>query len=200
MKKVRIGVIGVGGMGQGHCGYMHEVGVGELTAVCDIVPEVAETVGRKHQVPFFVKSTDLLDSGLVDAVLIATPHYFHPPIAVDAFKRGIHVLSEKPIGVSVKEASRMIRAAFLEQRKAPVRFPSMILFQAASSVSITEAVNRFIPTLLMRISRPPNRRTAVSKRFSTSPSRATWAGMARSRSPPPASDGHQEPGKTQRKC
>ena len=69
--------------------------------------------------------------------------------------------------------SRMIRAAFLEQRKAPVRFPSMILFQTARSVSITESVNRFIPTLLMRISRPPNWRTAVSKRFSTSSSRAT---------------------------
>jgi len=53
----------------------------------------------------------LMDSGLVDAVLIATPHYDHPPIAIDAFKRGLHVLSEKPIGVSVKEASRMIRAA-----------------------------------------------------------------------------------------
>jgi predicted dehydrogenase len=47
----------------------------------------------------------------VDAVLLATPHYFHPPAAVEAFKRGLHVLSEKPIAVSVKEASRMIRAA-----------------------------------------------------------------------------------------
>jgi predicted dehydrogenase len=111
MRKVRIGVIGVGGMGQGHCAYMHELDVGELTAVCDIVPEVAQRVGEKHSVPHFTRDTDLMDSGSVDAVLLATPHYFHPPAAIDAFKRGLHVLSEKPIGVSVKEASRMIRAS-----------------------------------------------------------------------------------------
>jgi predicted dehydrogenase len=111
MKKVRIGVVGVGGMGQGHCAYMDQLDVGELTAVCDVVPEVAEEVGERQKVPHFVKHTALMDSGLVDAVLIATPHYGHPPIAVDAFKRDLHVLSEKPIGVSVKEASRMIRAA-----------------------------------------------------------------------------------------
>jgi len=109
--KVRIGVVGVGGMGQGHCAYMHELDVGELTAVCDNAPDVAQMVGEKHKVPYFTTPRDLMDSGLVDAVLIATPHYFHPPIAIDAFKRGLHVLSEKPIAASVKEASRMIRAA-----------------------------------------------------------------------------------------
>ena len=111
MRKVRIGVVGVGGMGQGHCAYMHELKEGELTAVCDIDRKTARMVGEKHNVPHFLKHTDLLDSGLVDAVLIATPHYFHPPIAIDAFKRGIHVLSEKPIGVSVKDARAMVRAA-----------------------------------------------------------------------------------------
>ena len=111
MDKVRIGVVGVGGMGQGHCAYMHDLDVGELTAVCDVSPEVAKQVGERSKVPYFVKPTDLMDSGLVDAVLIATPHYLHPPTAIDAFKRGIHVLSEKPIAVTVKEASRMARAA-----------------------------------------------------------------------------------------
>jgi predicted dehydrogenase len=151
MKKVRIGVIGVGGMGQGHCGYMHEVGVGELTAVCDIAPEVAETVGRKHQVPFFVKSTDLLDSGLVEAVLIATPHYFHPPIAVDAFKRGIHVLSEKPIGVSVKEASRMVRAAERSGLVFGVMFQnrSEPIYRAARKLIEQGAVGELIRTNLI---------------------------------------------------
>ncbi len=111
MDKVRIGVVGVGGMGQGHCAYMHELDVGELTAVCDNASDVAQMVGEKHKVPYFTTPADLMDSGLVDAVLIATPHYSHPPIAIEAFKRGLHVLTEKPIAASVKEASRMIRAA-----------------------------------------------------------------------------------------
>ncbi len=111
MDKVRLGVIGVGGMGQGHCAYLGQLEEAELTAVCDLAPEVAQQVGDRCKVPCFSKPADLMDSGLVDAVLIATPHYFHPTIAVEAFKRGLHVLSEKPIAVSVKEASRMIRAA-----------------------------------------------------------------------------------------
>jgi len=113
MDKVRIGVVGAGGMGQGHCDYIasERLQEGDLTAVCDIVPEVAEQVGEKYKVPHFVKHTDLLDSGLVEAILIATPHYFHPPIAVDAFKRGVHVLSEKPIGVTIKPVNQMIRTA-----------------------------------------------------------------------------------------
>jgi len=111
VRKVRIGVVGVGGMGQGHCAYMHELKEGELTAVCDVDRKTARMVGEKHGVPYFLKHTDLLDSGLVDAVLIATPHYHHPPIAIDAFKRGIHALSEKPSGVSVKDARAMVRAA-----------------------------------------------------------------------------------------
>ena len=111
MKKVRIGVAGVGGMGQGHCAYMAKLEVGELAAVCDSHAPVAKQIGEKFGVPHFSDHVEMLKSGLVEAVLIATPHYFHPPIAIDAFKRGIHVLTEKPIGVSVKEGRRMARAA-----------------------------------------------------------------------------------------
>jgi len=113
MKKVRMGVIGTGGMGQGHCGCISSEKCPEsvLTAVCDIVPEVAQEIGEKYSVPYFTKHEDLLNSGLVDAITIATPHYFHPPIAIDAFKRDLHVLTEKPIGVTVQAARKMIRAA-----------------------------------------------------------------------------------------
>ncbi len=111
MTKVRIGVIGVGGMGSGHCSWMPKVDEAELTAVCDIVPEVAKDAGAKFGVKSFTKAEKLLDSGLVDAVIIATPHYFHPTIAVKAFAKRIHVLSEKPIAVTVSAADAMIAAA-----------------------------------------------------------------------------------------
>jgi predicted dehydrogenase len=64
-----------------------------------------------YEVPGFTTHGDLLDSGLVDAILIATPHYDHPPIAVDAMRRGIHVISEKPMAVRVSGADAMIEAA-----------------------------------------------------------------------------------------
>jgi len=112
---------------------MHELKEGELTAVCDIDRKTARTVGEKYGVPHFLKHTDLLDSGLVDAVLIATPHYHHPPIAIDAFRRGLHALSEKPIGVSVKDARAMVRAAERSRKMFAVMYQSRAVpaYQAA---------------------------------------------------------------------
>ena len=114
MKKVRLGIIGLGSQGSGHTrnilnGLSPEL---ELTAVCDIDPERLaihkETFG---EFPAFIHSEDLIRSGLVDAVLIATPHYFHPPISIDAMEHGIHVMCEKPAGVYTKQVKEMNETA-----------------------------------------------------------------------------------------
>jgi predicted dehydrogenase len=122
MDKVRCGVIGVGGMGSGHCKMMGQIPETELTAVCDAVPEVVAKVAEQYEVRGFEQPEALLDSGLVDMVIIATPHYFHPPVAEAAFQRGLHVLSEKPIAVSVSAADRMIAAARASGKKFGVMF------------------------------------------------------------------------------
>ena len=109
--KVRFGVIGTGGMGLGHCSMIPDIPETELTAICDVNPEVRAAISAKNGVPAFATHTELLDSGLVDAVTIATPHYFHPPIAIEAFSKGIHVMSEKPLAVTVSSADAMIAAA-----------------------------------------------------------------------------------------
>ena len=59
----------------------------------------------------FTTATELLDSGLVDAVIIATPHYDHCPLSIEAFKRNIHVMCEKPAGVYTKQVKEVIEAA-----------------------------------------------------------------------------------------
>ncbi len=110
-EKVRVGVIGVGGMGGGHCKTCQRIEEVELTAVADIDADRAREIGEKFSVPHFERHEDLLAKGIVDAVIIATPHYFHPPIAIDAFEAGLHVLSEKPVGVRVGMVERMIEAA-----------------------------------------------------------------------------------------
>jgi predicted dehydrogenase len=111
MDKVRFGIIGVGGMGTGHGRNMPMIPDVELAAVCDSAPAALETAIRNFEVPGFDNHVDLLDSGLVDAVIIATPHYFHPSIAVDAMRKGIHVISEKPMAVTVSGAEAMIKTA-----------------------------------------------------------------------------------------
>jgi predicted dehydrogenase len=65
----------------------------------------------QHGVKGFLDYREMIDSKIIDAVLIATPHYFHPDIALYAFQKGAHVLTEKPVAVQVKDAERMNQAA-----------------------------------------------------------------------------------------
>ncbi len=115
MKTVRYGIVGIGGMGTSHMRWLFngDVPNAELTAVCDINPERLENAKKLcgDKVARFEDYHDLLKSGLVDAVLIATPHYLHPVIGIEAFENGLHVMSEKPIGVYTKQAEEFIAAA-----------------------------------------------------------------------------------------
>lgn len=114
MKKVRIGVIGVGNMGSGHANILTNglIPNAELTALCDIA-EARRTELKKQypEIPVFTDAEEMMKSGLVDAVTIAVPHYDHPPLAILAFSYGLHVLSEKPAGVYTKQVLEMNQAA-----------------------------------------------------------------------------------------
>ena len=115
MDKVRIGIIGIGNMGTSHAKNIVEGNVpkGELTAVCDINPDklkwAKENLGEHIQI--FENAEALYNSGTIDAVLIATPHYDHPGLAIKAFERNLHVLCEKPAGVYTKQVREMNEAA-----------------------------------------------------------------------------------------
>ena len=116
MEKVRLGIIGVGNMGTGHLSNieMHkrcpEITV---TAVADVKPERLQWVKDNIETPIalFDDAEKMMDSGLIDAVLIAVPHYFHPVYAIKAFERGLHVMCEKPAGVYTKQVREMNEAA-----------------------------------------------------------------------------------------
>lgn len=110
MKKVRFGIIGCGGMGSGHARQIMAAGARDfcLTAVSDSKAARAEAVAAEHGLECFDDDYELMDSGLVDAVLIATPHYYHPPLTIAAARRKLHVLCEKPIAVSVGPARAMV--------------------------------------------------------------------------------------------
>jgi predicted dehydrogenase len=119
MQAVRFGVVGLGSMGLGHCRFLREVvPEAELVAVCDTYPERAQQAGEQFDVPCFTDPATMFRSGLLDAVLIATPHYDHAPVAISAFEHGLHVLVEKPLCVAVSEGDRMLAAA----RRAGTKF------------------------------------------------------------------------------
>ncbi|CAG7604100.1 Glucose--fructose oxidoreductase [Paenibacillus solanacearum] len=115
MDKVRFGIVGIGNMGKGHEGYFakNEIKGGELTAMVDTDPSKLDWArchyGDRYQL--FDNLDAFFASKAFDAVLICTPHYDHPTVAVAAFKHGYHVLVEKPAGVYTKQVREMNEAA-----------------------------------------------------------------------------------------
>ena len=111
MDKIRLGVIGIGNQGGNYLksaaeGKLPEV---DLVAVADI--DERKFVRAKELLPdvaCFSTADELMASGLCDAVVIATPHYFHPPMVIAALKAGLHALSEKPAGVYTKQVREAI--------------------------------------------------------------------------------------------
>ena len=106
---VRLGLVGLGNMGSAHARMLIEGRVpgATLAAVCDVDEQrLAPFAG----VPGFTNSRRMIDSGAVDAVLVATPHYAHTTIGIEALRAGLHVLVEKPISVHKADAQRLIAA------------------------------------------------------------------------------------------
>jgi len=109
MKSIRLGIIGLGVMGQAHARSILEGKVPRLrvAAVADSDPA---RLARFGDLPGFTTDRALIASGLVDAVLIATPHYFHTDTGIAALRAGLHVLVEKPISVQRADCERLIAA------------------------------------------------------------------------------------------
>ena len=108
MDRVRLGVIGLGNMGAAHIrDSLPKVDRLVLTAVSDAD---ATRMDRYEKVAQFENPSDLIQSGLVNAVLIATPHYAHTSVGIEALEAGLHVLVEKPISVHKADCEKLIAA------------------------------------------------------------------------------------------
>lgn len=111
MDKIRLGIIGIGNMGSGHASNVLKGNCPDivLTAVADTNPDRLEWAKENLSSEFacFDTAEQMLDSGLIDACLVAVPHYDHPKYAIECIKRGIHVMVEKPAGVYTLDVRRM---------------------------------------------------------------------------------------------
>ena len=109
MKKIRVGVVGVGYLGQFHAEKYTKMEGAELVGVVDIIPSRAKEIAKRtHSQPFFHHS-ELFKRA--QAVSIAVPTAFHHAIAKDFFLHGIDVLLEKPISRTLEEADELIGLA-----------------------------------------------------------------------------------------
>jgi UDP-N-acetyl-2-amino-2-deoxyglucuronate dehydrogenase len=100
-----------------------------IGAICD-VERSKEASAQAFGVPFYTDYIAMLESGDVDAVVTTVPHYLHPQMGIEALKRGVHTLLEKPVGVYTAQAREVIEYAashpeltfgvFFNQRTNPV--------------------------------------------------------------------------------
>ena len=126
MRKVKLGIIGMGNMGSSHLkGILGEAGCEiEVTAIADRISAridaALKTINDHNEahsdnvapVPAtFAEGIDLINSSSCEAILIAVPHYDHPTLAIAAFKAGLHVMCEKPAGVYTLQVREMIAEA-----------------------------------------------------------------------------------------
>ena len=124
MRKIKLGIIGLGNIGAQHYrnildGKCPEISV---TAVCDINTDrfqwvrdtYAEYQNDSANIPYpkmFTDASEMIRSGECEAIVIAVPHYDHPRYAIEAFQSGLHVMCEKPAGVYTLQVREMIAEA-----------------------------------------------------------------------------------------
>ena len=176
---MRLGVIGVGGMGGGHANSVlsGKVRRCELKAVCDVNSEFLEKFDpdllENRDIRKFTDSRKLIRSGEVDAILIATPHYSHTTIGIDALKQGLHVLVEKPISVHKADCERLIAA---HTRKDQV---FAVMFQLRTDPhykKVKDLINRGELGELMRVNWIITVWFRTEYYYKSGGWRATWAG------------------------
>ena len=109
MRTVRVGVIGVGHLGQHHARILSGMEGAALVAVADIDADRAARVGAATGATPLTNWRDMI--GTVDAVTIAVPTIAHADVAVECIDAGLSVLVEKPIAASLAEADRIVEAA-----------------------------------------------------------------------------------------
>ncbi|PIQ96902.1 MAG: oxidoreductase [Nitrospinae bacterium CG11_big_fil_rev_8_21_14_0_20_56_8] len=109
MSDTKIGVVGVGRMGEYHVGVLSEISGAQVAGIADVNEDRAQTIAKKFRVPFFTDYRNLFH--VVDAVIVAVPTTMHYPVAKDFLEQGVHVLLEKPCANNLDHARELFDLA-----------------------------------------------------------------------------------------
>ena len=150
-KPARIGIVGFGNQGSAYVALLTggiKIGSfelklpgvklvknGVLGAVCDINPEKLEAQYKKFHLtcPKYTDYKEMIESGNIDAVIVTTPHYFHPEVVIYALEHGLHAMSDKPAGVYTKQVKEMNAVAAKIQKKDPNRLFAIMFNQRTNN-------------------------------------------------------------------
>lgn len=136
MNKLKFALIGTGGIAQTYAQAFQQSEACELVAVADVNENSAKAFAEPFNAKSFSDYKTLAENSEIDAVIIATPPNTHPEIGMFFMHKGVHVLCEKPLCLSVAEAKQMIETA--EQTK--VVFTMATKFRYCEDVVTAKAI------------------------------------------------------------
>ncbi|MEA3328942.1 MAG: Gfo/Idh/MocA family oxidoreductase [Candidatus Omnitrophota bacterium] len=108
--KLKAGIVGCGNIFLMHAQSLINTPGVELTAVCDVRPFRARKAAKQYNCRCYTNYEKMLEKEKIDVVHILTPHYLHPPMAIQALNKKINVLTEKPVSINPRDGQRMIEA------------------------------------------------------------------------------------------
>jgi hypothetical protein len=108
--KLRVGAIGIGGMGHGHLLAAQAHPDVQICAVCDVSQAALDAVAEPD-IRTYTDWQALLDKESLDLVTVCLPHYLYAPVVTAALKRGLHVDKDKPFARDLADAKQMTLAA-----------------------------------------------------------------------------------------
>ncbi|GIX44115.1 MAG: dehydrogenase [Candidatus Sumerlaea sp.] len=126
MPKIRVGVVGVGSIGDVHlAGYAAHPSLATIQAICDVNRARLDAMGEKYGVApqhRYTKFEHMLEREELDCLSVCTPNCFHYPYAAAALDRGIATLIEKPITIRLEDAQHLAKIVARSGAKAMVAF------------------------------------------------------------------------------
>jgi len=148
IKKIKVGIIGAGGIANVHARYYREIPNVEIVAVAEIIKERGLEFARRWGIQedrVFTDYADMIDKVELDAVSVCTPHKYHATPTIYALKKGLHVLVEKPMASSAKEALEMLTTALKYNRILMVGFQTRFdpQIEAARKIVSSGVLGRF---------------------------------------------------------
>jgi len=175
MNKVRLGIIGMGNIGRHHAEYLRagKISRCELVAVCD---PMAESLEKYSPLKIYKDGAELIKSGILDAVVISTPHYQHTTLGILALENGLHTMVEKPISAHKADAERLI-AAHQKQKRQQLVFAGMFQLRVEPRyVKIRKMIQTGELGEIARFSWINTDWYRTNAYYSSSDWRATWKG------------------------
>lgn len=111
MTKFKVGIIGCGRIFSMHAQPVHARTDADIVAVCDRNLDRAKEKAEKYHCNYYTDYTEMFENEQLDVVHICLPHYLHAPVTIEAAKRGIHILTEKPMSITYEDGKEMVHTA-----------------------------------------------------------------------------------------